>query len=65
MKHRYRNKRYRGPGDRGTVKPQGTEWNASNTILSYLSAYKAGEEWKPRVFWLHPTKGWRSQGDRP
>lgn len=50
MRHRYRNKRFRGPG-----KATPSHKDASNVVY-----YIVGN----RAFWLHPTKGWRSVGPR-
>jgi hypothetical protein len=68
---RYHNTRFSRPGERKTVKPYGIEESPNGTVY-YLSGFKH-KDWhtaivavpySPRVFWLHPTKGFRSQGAR-
>ena len=60
MKHRYRNKRFRGPNDRGlTIREQGMEGSIPVLVAHKV---KGDEVTQIRGFYLHPTKGWRSTG---
>lgn len=62
MKHRYRNKRFRGP-----EQVRVTEWRwekDSQGILYRICTIVTKFATSTRAFWLHPTKGWRSVGPR-
>lgn len=61
---RYKQTRFSRPGERNTVKPYGHEVSTFDGTVSLLSAVKRSNGMKPRVFWLHPTKGYRSRGAR-
>ena len=62
---RYRNTRFSRPGERNTVPHYDIDTSPVGTIY-YLSAVKRQVPggYNPRVFWVHTTKGWRSEGDR-
>lgn len=61
---RYKQTRFSRPGERNTVLPYDVEVTENGSF--YLSAVRRNvpSGYNPRVFWLHPTKGYRSQGAR-
>lgn len=63
MKHRYRNKRFRGPKHAKV-----TEWrfeqDSQGIIYRICRVVTRWNFISHRAFWLHPTKGWRSVGPR-
>lgn len=62
MKHRYRNKRHRGPNHRGlAIRNRDMEGNIP-VLVAYRYHKWPQVEVHIRGFYLHPTKGWRSTG---